>query len=192
MSLITPYIDAEHYRGIHFLEKPIKRGEYERCTFTDCRFAGTDLSGFVFVDCRFEQCDLSNVPLKQSSFRSAAFKGCKMLGLHFEDCNPMLFSVDFEGCQLQMSTFHRLKLKGTRFVGCRLGEVSFTDCDLTKADFNNSELHLTHFDGCTLEQADFRTASGLQLDPDKNRLKGALVTLYQLPGLLEKYQLRVE
>lgn len=114
-----------------------------------------------------------------------------MIGLHFEDCATGLFSVAFDSCQLQLSSFHGHKMKNTSFQKCRLTESNFSDCDLRKADFGDTQLELTRFDNCLLEEADFRGATGLELDPERNRLKGAYFNLEQLPALLTKYQLRL-
>ena len=61
------------------------------------------LSGCNFVECTFENCDLSNAQLGNTAFREVNFKECKMLGLHFEHCNDLIFSVHFNDCQLDFS-----------------------------------------------------------------------------------------
>ena len=185
------YTEEKHFKGLDFSVNPLKKGEYERCTFSDCRLGGVDLSGFIFIDCMFSSCDLSNAGLKNTALRTARFNQCKMIGLHFEDCAAGLFSVTFDSCQLQLSSFHGHKMKATTFKGCRLTECNFSDCDLRKADFTDAELQLARFDNCQLEEADFREATGVEIDPERNRLKGAHFNLQQLPALLHKYQIRV-
>lgn len=185
------YTEEKDFKGLDFAVNPLKKGEYERCTFSDCRFGGMDLSGFIFIDCTFSLCDLSNVGLKNTALRTVGFTQCKMIGLHFEDCSAGLFAVTFDSCQLQLSSFHGHKMKSTAFTNCRLAECNFSDCDLRKADFSNTELQLARFDNCQLDEADFRAASGLEIDPERNRLKGAYFDLQQLPALLLKYQIRV-
>jgi len=185
------YTEEKDFKGQDFTTNPLKKGEYERCSFSDSRFGSVDLSGFVFIDCSFSLCDLSNATLKNTAFRTVRFNQCKMIGLHFEDCATGLFSVGFDTCQLQLSSFHGHKMKATSFKNCRLSESNFSDCDLRKADFSNTELQLARFDNCQLEEADFRDAGGVELDPERNRLKGAYFNLQQLPALLSKYQIRI-
>jgi len=183
--------EEKQFQGLKFSQNPLKKGEYERCSFSNCQFNGADFSGFVFIDCSFSQCDLSNVGLKNTALRTVNFSQCKMIGLHFEDCAAGLFSVGFESCQLQLSSFHGQKMKACTFQNCRLVESTFSDCDLRKANFTQAALQLTRFDNCQLENADFRDATGLELDPERNRLKGAHFNVEQLPALLTKYQLQL-
>ncbi len=185
------YTEEKDFKGLDFAVNSLKKGEYERCTFSDCCWGGVDLSGFIFIDCTFNSCDLSNAGLKNTAFRTVSFNQCKMIGLHFEDCAPGLFFVSFDNCQLQLGSFHGHKMKATSFKNCRLTESNFSDCDLRNADFSYAELQLARFDNCQLEDADFRAASGLELDPERNRLQGAHFNLEQLPALLHEYQIRV-
>ncbi|WP_431217529.1 hypothetical protein ACQ86N_21315 [Puia sp. P3] len=43
----------------------------------------------------FSNCNLSLAQLQKTTFRDIQFKDCKMLGLHFEDCNEFGLSVSF-------------------------------------------------------------------------------------------------
>jgi len=190
-NFVLQNFSDQTFKAIQFDQNPLHKGEYENCTFNHCHLGGADLSNFIFIDCVFSMCDLSNVKLKNTALRTVTFEGCKMIGLHFEDCAAGLFSVAFDGCQLQLSSFHGHKMKAGSFTNCRLNESNFSDCDLRKADFSHAELQLARFDNCQLEEADFREASGLEIDPDRNRLKGAHFNLQQLPALLTKYQIRV-
>lgn len=190
MSLIA-YTEEKHFNKFDFSVNPLKKGEFERCVFEDCRFGSQDLSGFVFIDCSFKQCDLSNCALKQTGMRGVDFYACKMIGLHFEDCSPGLLRVSFKQCQLQLSSFYGMKLKSTCFEACRLDECQLVNCDLRQANFTATNLLQTHFDNCQLDEADFRGAINLELEPDNNRLQGAHFEIHQLPHLLSKYQLRI-
>lgn len=44
-------------------------------------------------------------------FNDIEFKNSKLLGLHFDDCNDLLMTLDFENCRLNMASFYRLSLK---------------------------------------------------------------------------------
>ena len=43
-----------------------------------------------------------------------------------------------------------------------------------------------------LEKADLRTAYDYQFDPEQNRIKGAKFSVQGLPGLLTRFQIKVE
>jgi uncharacterized protein YjbI with pentapeptide repeats len=59
---------------------------------------------------------------------------------------------------------------------------SFENCDLRDATFENTQL----------EKVDFRTALYYQLDPSKNKLRGAFFSVEGLAGLLTHYHLVIE
>ncbi|HVW59878.1 MAG TPA: pentapeptide repeat-containing protein [Puia sp.] len=120
-----------------FTEDPLKKGEYENCIFRHCNFSRSDLAEMVFID-------------------------CKMLGLHFEDCNEFGLSFKIEGCIVDQTSFYRTKLK--------------------KTIFKNSQF----------KEADLRTAYNYSIDPDKNRIKKARFSSAGLSGLLDKYNLQID
>lgn len=79
--------------------------DYENCIFNNCDLSNADLSERIFLDCEFISCNLSSAKLQKTAFKNVKFKDCKLLGLHFEDCDSFLFEVDFEGCLLNLSSF---------------------------------------------------------------------------------------
>lgn len=186
------YTRDEKYDGLNFAEAPLAKGEYEGCVFTACNFSGVDLSGMIFIDCRFEQCDLSMVKLQNTSFQDVVFKGCKQLGLRFDECSKMILSFSFDGCVLNFSVFVKLKLKGTVFKDCQLREADFGECDLTNANFSNCDLASAVFENTLLEGADFRTAYNFSIDPEINKVRKARFSAQGLAGLLDKYKIVVE
>jgi fluoroquinolone resistance protein len=110
-----------------------------------------------------------------------------MLGLRFEECNTMLLSFSFEKCILDMSSFFRLRLKGTHFDNCSLHEVDFAETDLSRCSFANADMQGAIFDNTILEGADLSAAFNFQMDPDANYLKKARFSSNNLGGLLTKY-----
>jgi len=73
-------------------------------------------------------------------FRDVQFKGCKMLGLHFFDCDNFLFSAEFENCMLNHSSFYKMNCKKMQFIDDVLHEVDFTETNLHSALFSNCDL----------------------------------------------------
>ena len=114
------------------------------------------------------------------------------MGLRFDDCNPFLLALDFEGCLLNFSSFYGLKLKKTAFKNCNLEEVEFSETDLTSANFENANLLKATFERSILESADFRTASNFSIDPELNRMSKAKFSSQNIVGLLHKYKIIVQ
>lgn len=186
------YREDETFAKEDFVTKSLLQGEYDNCTFNGCNFSNADLAGFQFTGCTFRNCDLTMANIHKTSFQNCRFKTCKLLGLHFEQCHALLFSVDFEECILDLSCFYKMKLKKTRFENSNLREVDFTESDLTEAVFDRCDLALATFDRTILEKADFREAFNYSLDPENNRIKKAKFSLSGIPGLLGKYDIVID
>lgn len=115
-----------------------------------------------------------------------------MLGLRFDECQTLLLAFAFENCQLDFSSFYKLKLKGTAFKNCKLQEVEFREADLTQARFDNCDLTRATFENTILQGADLRTATNFSIDPEINKLKKARFSINGLPGLLARHDLLIE
>ena len=165
---------------------------YENCTFLHCSFTNADLSNLRFVECVFKDCDLSNAKLHKTTLNDIKFIGCKLLGLHFENCSEFLFTVSFENCAINFSSFYKRSLKKTIFKNSSLQEVDFTEADLTNSTFDNCDLSKALFENTVLERADLRTAYNYSVDPELNRIKKARFSATGIPGLLTKYDIVIE
>lgn len=188
----APYFEDQNYQQAALVESPLIQAHYDYCRFTGCNLERYDLSGYKFTDCTFTDCNLSLANLAGCSFQDIKFINCKLLGLHFEACNPFNISFSFQDCILDHSSFFKLKIKKTIFLGSRLQEVEFEGADLTQADFQRCDLQLANFFQTNLEQANFINAENFSIDPDSNKIKGAKFGLQGLPGLLEKHQLKIQ
>ncbi|NDF60274.1 MAG: pentapeptide repeat-containing protein, partial [Crocinitomicaceae bacterium] len=129
--------------------------------------------------------------LTNTQLNDVAFKDSKILGVHFEECSDFLFSVSFDTCNLDYSTFYKKKLVQTTFNQSSLKQVDFSEADLSKSSFNNSNLSETLFFRTNLTEADFRSAQNFSIDPLENQLKKAKFSRANLEGLLEKFQLKI-
>ena len=176
-------IEGETIEHVDFNEQPFAE-EYESCFFKSCSFLETDAGNVKFVECQFQDCDLSSAKLQGTCFREVQFQNCKMLGLRFEDCNPLLLEFSFADCVLDYSTFYGLTIRQTRFVNCSMREVDFGTADLAGSAFKNTILDQAVFDRTNLEKVDFREAIGFRIDPNVNRLKGAHFLKNDLVGLV--------
>jgi uncharacterized protein YjbI with pentapeptide repeats len=72
-----------------------------------------------------------------------------------------------------------------------MSNADFTNADIQGADLSGSDLSDARFDNTNLEKADFRTATGFQIDPDRNRLKKAKFNAQNALLLLQKYRLDI-
>jgi fluoroquinolone resistance protein len=180
------------FENIDHALNPLEAGEYENCSFSNCKFANGDLSNYSFIECKFSGCDLSMVKLGNTALKEVEFYECKMLGIRFDACLPFLLAMSFTNCQLNFCSFQGLKLKSTQFSHSILDEADFSNCDLNSTVFDYCRLERTTFNQCILLKADFRTATGFDIDPENNRMKSAKFSKDNLSGLLVKYSLDIK
>ena len=180
------------FAGIDYTGEILQQMDFYNCKFQSCVFVKSDLRKSSFEDCTFENCNFTMTNVEETGFRNASFKGCKILGIDFTRCNKFLFSFKFEGCLMDYCIFYGSKLKKTDFINCSLKEADFTEADLSSSDFSKSDLTGTIFSNTILENADFRGATNFSIEPEFNRMKKAKFLVYQLEGLLFKYQLDVD
>ncbi len=185
------YIEDKLFEKIDFTENTLLVGEYENCRFVNCVFSNTNLSKISFSECEFTACDLSTAKLHKTSFRDTRFKSCKLLGLHFEDCATILFTVDFDNSLINLSSFYKMKIKKLQFKNSSLQEVDFTEADLSGAIFDNCDLARAKFENTILEKVDFRTAFNYSINPEINKVKKAKFSLPSVIGLLDKYGIEI-
>ena len=186
------FTEGAEYEDLLWNDEPLPIGEYENCTFKNCDFSNADFSDINFLECEFLGCNLSLVKLTHSSLREVKFIKCKLLGLHFEECNDLLISIDFADCILNISSFYRLKLKNTKFLNSAIIDVDFTETDLSNSVFENCDLKSTIFQNTNLEGADFRSSYNYSIDPELNRIRKAKFSMPWIIGLLDKYDIYIE
>jgi fluoroquinolone resistance protein len=186
------YFEDEQFDTVDFTIHPFVKGEYENCRFTNCNFANLDLSNVRFVECEFTGCNVSMTKLPGATLNTVKFRESKIIGINFENCNEFLFSVEFENCIMNFSSFYKRVMKKTRFKDCTLHEVDFTDTDLSGSSFLKCDFFKAKFENTNLEKADLRTSFNYALDPDLNKIKKAKFSSEGLPGLLHKYDIIIE
>jgi uncharacterized protein YjbI with pentapeptide repeats len=183
-----PFLQGQTLEG---LDKLGYKGEYEQCTFVDCDFSNADLGGSSFGKCTFRRCNLSNARLNGAAFREVKFADCKLMGLHFDSCNPIGLEFSAESCLLNYSFFVQVKMRKTRFKDCQMREADFTGADFTDSVFDHCDLLSAVFDGTNLERADLSTAHSYSIDPEKNRIRRAKFSLPDVIGLLNRYDIEI-
>jgi uncharacterized protein YjbI with pentapeptide repeats len=130
--------------------------------------------------------------ISNTALRTVRFKSCKLLGLHFEDCNQFLLSLGFENCVLNLSSFYQIALKNTLFKNCCLHEVDFTETDLSSSKVINCDLAGAIFENTNLHKVDFRTSFNFSINPEVNNIQKAKFSLTEIVGLLDKYNIEIE
>lgn len=166
--------------------------EFEDCTFINCDFSESDLSDTRFTDCKFIDCNLSMTKVNRAGMRNVTFLNCKVVGVDFSRCLPLLFAVSFEKCSLDYSIFIKNKLKKTRFKECSIREADFTEADLTGASFDNCDLSNTVFRRTNLSQADFKTSRNYTINLEMNTVRKAKFSFPGIAGLLSQYDIVLE
>jgi uncharacterized protein YjbI with pentapeptide repeats len=126
-----------------------------------------------------------------TTLNNAQFTNSKILGLNFSECIDFLFSVSFDNCILDYSSFQGKKMNKTIFKDSSLKGVNFTQTDLSASSFNNCDLESAIFNQSNLSSVDFTNAHNFSIDPEYNSLKKAKFSLQSLPSLLSKYNIKV-
>jgi uncharacterized protein YjbI with pentapeptide repeats len=166
--------------------------EFDGCIFRNCDFSNSVFSECAFIDCEFIDCNLSMVKLPATWMKTVSFKDSKLLGIRFDECEDFLFNVGFRDCILDYSWFINKKMPKTGFMNCTLKGVNFSGCDLTSSDFANANLDGAVFDNTILKSADFTTAYNYKIDPEVNPMPKAKFSASGIPGLLDKYDIKIE
>ena len=186
------YFEDDQFDSVDYTVVPFVKGEYENCRFINCNFANIDLSHTRFVECEFTGCNLSMTKLTGATLNTVTFKESKIIGINFENCNEFLFSVSFDNCTMNFSSFYKRVMKKTSFKDCMLHEVDFTDTDLSGSSFSKCDFHKSKFENTNLEKADLRSSFNFALDPEINKIRKAKFSGETLQGLLTKYDLTIQ
>ncbi|MDR6945274.1 pentapeptide repeat-containing protein [Mucilaginibacter pocheonensis] len=165
---------------------------YENCRFISCDLSYANLYSIIFIDCLFEECNLSLADVSSAGFQNIRFKHCKLSGVNFSKAHDFLFEVHFENCILDNAVFYKKKNKKATFSDCSMIETDLAESDLTDAKFINCNLNRAFFSRTILKGADLRSSYNFTIDPDDNQIKKAQFSVHGLPGLLSKYDIRIE
>ena len=182
----------KNYEKVVFHGERLNNREFDGCVFRNCDFSGTTFMECVFLDCEFIDCNLAMAKLPTSSLKTVIFRECKLLGIRFDECEDFLFSVSFTDCSLDYSWFSRKKMPKTQFINSSLRGVNFENTDLTASIFDNCNLEEAVFDASNLTGADLITAYHFKIDPEFNVIKKAKFSVAGIPGLLDKYDIKIE
>ena len=183
--------DNKTFENIPFAENTVSGREFQGCIFRKCDLSNSNFLNDKFIDCTFDGCNLSMMKFGKTTLSDVIFKDCKILGVIFSECQDFLFSVRFEHCILDYSSFMGKKMIKTNFIKTSLKEVNFSNTNLSGAVFVESDLQGAIFNRTDLSAANFVTAYNYSIEPEQNLLKKAVFSANGLTGLLDKYQIKV-
>lgn len=184
--------EDQTFDKIDYTHSAIEKGSYEYCVFRHCNFSNCDLSYIKFLECEFEDCNFSNTTFRATALQDSQMNGCKIMGVHFEECNAFGFSVHFSKCQLDHSSFYKMDLTRSRFTHCRMHGTDLSGANLSSLVLAGCDLLNAKIEHCDLSHADFRKAVNYTLDPDMNTMKKARFSLPEVTGLLAKYNIEID
>ncbi|KVV16071.1 pentapeptide repeat-containing protein [Flavobacterium sp. TMP13] len=179
------------FEKVTYTDKIINNREFEDCVFKNCDFSNSNFANNTFMDCEFIDCNLSMMNVMGTSLKNVSFKYCKVLGIHFNECDDFLFQVQFEESTLDYAIFTNKKMPKTKFLHCSMQEVTFVGTTLTNSIFENCNLEGAIFNDTQLAGADFKTAYNYKIDPEFNPMKKAKFSTQGLDGLLDKYDIKI-
>jgi len=183
--------DDKTFEDVSFAGQQNQRWDFQDCRFKRCDFSDSEFSNSKFVDCVFDGCNLSMIRLQGTTLNDVTFKNCKIMGVNFSQCQDFLFTVKFDNCILDYSSFMDKKMLKTPFIQSSLKEVTFTRANLGGSKFDNCNLNETVFRETDLTSVDFSTSYNYIIDPELNDLRKAVFAMNGVAGLLAKYGIKI-
>jgi len=190
--MIANWVEDKTYTNTSYVGQKLIQTEFESCIFLNCDFTNADFSESDLLNCTFEGCNFSMAKLAGTGLKGVQFMACKLIGIGFDQCSDFLFSVGFQKCTLDYTSFAVKRMKNTKFVGCSLKEADFTDADISLSVFEDCDCFGAIFQNTNLEKTDFRTALNYSIDPEVNRIRKAKFSHSGISGLLTKYNIDIE
>ncbi|AFE09361.1 pentapeptide repeat-containing protein [Corallococcus coralloides DSM 2259] len=183
--------ERETFEGLDLQNVDLGDKEFYRCTFVNCELQESRWKEALLEVCVFQGCNLTRANFNAIRLRDVRFEGSKLMGIDWTGvaANP---EVNFEECSMPYSSFVGLGLRQASFVRCVAREANFFDMDLTDADFTGADLTGSNFRGCTLTRTDFSGATGLVLDPARNKLKETRIPQDTAMSVVHELGMRVE
>jgi uncharacterized protein YjbI with pentapeptide repeats len=199
---MTTLMDGQSYRDQVFsnvtLATPkLTRTEFDSCVFENCNFREATLYACRFSNCVFSGCDLGLAKLPNCRFIEVEFKQSKLIGIDWttvgtSSTDLIMFSVGFEGCVLDFSSFYGMSIAKTKMRDCSAKEADFTETDLSEADLRGTDFEASTFLHTTLEKANLIDARNYAIDPLLNKIRRAKFSLPDAVSLLATFEIKIE
>jgi uncharacterized protein YjbI with pentapeptide repeats len=186
------YAADQTFDGINYSKEKLNGCEYEYCTFQNCEFTKAKFFNSHFLETEFIDCNFSNANLSQSLFQEVTFENCKMIGLKFNECNSLNFAAIFNNCLLNYCSFYQMDLSRTQFIKCQLKESDFVEANLETIKMYECDLLNARFENTNLKKADLTNSFNYSINPEINRIKGAIFSFPEVIGLLDTFDIRID
>ena len=157
---------------------------------SNIHFYGIDFSEFNFssknfTDCKFENCNLSNSSIVATVFNNVDFIKTKIMGMNFWDLNHFLSNFNFLACNITLSSFFWVNLKGISFKESEVKETDFTNAILENSNFSFCDLEESIFSNSNLKNSIFLWAYNFSINPTINNLEKTKFSKDNLIWLLD-------
>ncbi len=162
------------------------------CVLNNCDFSRADISAASFSDCVFNGCNLSNVKMAGTKLRNIKFNECKFMGVDFSRAHSFLLSWIFEGGKAEFCDFKRLDLRSCRFKNTSLKDSDFSAANLQNTKITGCNLLGAVFANTDLRGTDLTGSVNCFIDPSKNKMQGAKISLCEAAGLLSPFGVELE
>lgn len=182
-------IEQEEIRS---LDGPLSYGKYVHCLFVGCVFDERDFSGSSFHECRFQDCMFNQVDLTKVRLCETEFSECKLIGMDFSLCDPLLFSPIFNNCKLYRCSYFGMKLKAPlNFFQCNMDECDFSEAKIPNSSFKECRLQGTTFHNTDLTKCNFRDATEFYIDVTQNKINQCKFSTPEVLSLLNVFNLEI-
>ncbi|QEN08339.1 pentapeptide repeat-containing protein [Oceanispirochaeta crateris] len=176
--------EDEFFENIILTHSDLSGKTFQDCQFKSCRISDSLLRGSSFRNCLFEECELTLLKVDNAGFSNCQFTESMLQGINFSECNTPLFYPDFEKCEIRHCFFSNMDLKKKVFRDSKFQDCEFFRIDFREADFSRTAFSETPFSECDLRKANFTEARGYTIQPEQNKLRGAVFSYPDVTALL--------
>ncbi len=142
------------YNDKTFKHMRFKSGHYETCTFHNCDFIESGLSGTHFISCQLNDCNINDCNMQFCEFsQKSKLQGIdKMADIKSSNLSQSMFC----DCELKGINFKSTTISQARFSNVSFHHVYWDSCTLQDNVFDNVELCDISLVGCNLEHSVFK------------------------------------
>lgn len=162
----------------------LENTDFYQCTFKNIDFTDFTFRNARFENCLFQSCSIPNSFKHDTKFIDCEMKECKATGCDFTRVSQTMFSMHFEKCSLNYSTFAEMDLRSCSFVGSILDGADLTSTRLNEVDLSEASLLNTDFSQADLSKANLTRSIINGIDPRTTKLKGITINQSNLIHLL--------
>ncbi|MDY7000410.1 MAG: class I adenylate cyclase [Thermodesulfobacteriota bacterium] len=184
------------FKNSNFINLDLHSCLFREVRFEKCTFKNVDFKGSEFLNSVFQDCGLTNCLFSESLVKNTGFRGCTLKGAHFAAAT--LEDLQTNGCLFAESDFWGASLKGWTGGACAFKAAQFslstvTDVKLDGIEFKDCLFEKTMFQNVSLQNADAAACSfseclvsGLETDDPEFLAEQGRANLKLLTDMAEK------